>query len=54
MSDSTGSRYSFSLENNVRNIEGQCDFVKIEGLEGIYVANTYDKDMVRQYKEMFS
>lgn len=54
ISDSTGARYSFSLENNVRDLEGQCDFVKVEALEGIYIANSYDYEKIQAYKEMFS
>jgi hypothetical protein len=54
ISDSTGSRYltisntlirfTLSLENNVRTEEGQCDFEKVLGLEGIYIANVYSQE----------
>jgi len=43
ISDSTGTRYSLSTQGNVRSLDGQCDFVKIADLEGIYVANVFDK-----------
>ena len=46
ISDSTGTRYSISLKNNVRDIEGECDFEKIAGLTGIYIANIYDEKKV--------
>lgn len=42
ISDSTGRRFSTSLLHNVRNLEGQCDFNSLQGLEGIFVANIYD------------
>jgi Sortilin, neurotensin receptor 3, len=44
ISDSTGTRFSLSLDHNVRTEEGQCDFEKILGLEGIYLANVYHKE----------
>lgn len=46
MSDSTGTRFSLSIKNNVRDIEGQCDFEKIPGLNGIYISNIYDEKKV--------
>ena len=54
ISDAVGSKYSLSLENNVRDLEGQCDFVKVEALEGIYITNVFDDNQVSSYKEMFS
>jgi hypothetical protein len=30
--------------HNVRDRSGFCDFDKVKGLEGIYIANIYDKD----------
>lgn len=38
-----GERYGLSLEYNVRNKDNQCDFETIQGLEGIYIANVFDK-----------
>eukprot|EP00743_Colponemidia_sp_Colp-15_P002319 GILK01002514.1.p1 GENE.GILK01002514.1~~GILK01002514.1.p1 ORF type:complete len:898 (+),score=135.65 GILK01002514.1:39-2696(+) len=38
-SDATGTRFTLSLDHNVRNADGQCDFDKVLGLEGIYIAN---------------
>jgi hypothetical protein len=38
-SDWSGVTYSLSLENNHRSETGECDFAKVEGLEGIYIAN---------------
>lgn len=43
-----GERYGLSLEYNIRNKEDQCDFHGIDGIEGIFFANTIDK----QYIEM--
>jgi hypothetical protein len=42
VSDSTGNRFTLSITNNVRNIDGQADFERVQGLEGIYLANVYD------------
>ena len=47
ISDSTGQRFSSSLMHNVRSLEGQCDFTKVQGLEGIYIANVYDEKKLR-------
>lgn len=47
ISDSTGQRFSTSLLHNVRSLEGQCDFNKVQGVEGIYIANIYDEKKLR-------
>eukprot|EP00397_Hematodinium_sp_SG-2012_P006934 GEMP01006971.1.p1 GENE.GEMP01006971.1~~GEMP01006971.1.p1 ORF type:complete len:841 (+),score=152.98 GEMP01006971.1:153-2675(+) len=39
ISEKTGSRYTLSLPNNVRGQHGDCEFDKIQGLYGIYLAN---------------
>jgi len=41
-SDSTGTQYSLSLPYQRRAANGRCDFVKIEALEGIFLANYID------------
>lgn len=51
ISDSTGSRFAISLEDNVRTEDGQCDFERVRGLEGIYIANVYDPEQAALYKE---
>ena len=38
-SDASGVAYSLSLPNNRRNANGVCDFEKVQGVEGIYIAN---------------
>jgi len=43
-SDWRGLTYALSLRNNVRSITGECDFQKINGLQGIYIANVLDVD----------
>ena len=48
VSDSSGLRYSKSLHSNVRNLDGQCDFEKVAGLEGVYLANIYDPEMIKR------
>lgn len=47
ISDSTGQRFSNSLLHNVRSMEGQCDFNKVQSLEGVYIANVYDEKKLR-------
>lgn len=42
ISDWSGLEYTLSLPYNRRNKAGKCDFEKIEGLEGIYIANFID------------
>lgn len=39
LSDADGWRYSLSLKGNRRDVRGRCDFEKVQGLEGIYIAN---------------
>ena len=43
VSDFSGRRFSVSLLHNVRDATGYCDFDKVYGLEGIYIANYYDR-----------
>lgn len=38
-SDSTGQRFAVSLLHNIKDQNGQSSFEKINGLEGIYIAN---------------
>jgi hypothetical protein len=42
ISDAVGSKYALSLPNNAREPNGKCDFEKVQGLEGIYIANYVD------------
>lgn len=44
ISDGTGRRFSISLMHNARGSSGYCDFDKVKGLEGIYIANIFDKN----------
>jgi len=53
ISDSTGIRFSLSLLHNVRNPKGTADFDKVYGLEGIYIANIFDKEISTQGIEGF-
>mmetsp|Transcript_24500 Transcript_24500/g.59046 ORF Transcript_24500/g.59046 Transcript_24500/m.59046 type:complete len:828 (+) Transcript_24500:5-2488(+) len=39
LSDAEGLRFSLSLRNNKRDAQGRCDFEKLQGIEGIYIAN---------------
>jgi hypothetical protein len=44
ISDSSGRRFALSLLHNLRSSNGVCDFIKIDGIEGIYVANVKEQD----------
>lgn len=46
ISDGTGRRFSLSLLRAAQGADSTCEFDKIYGLEGIYIANVYDKDVV--------
>ena len=48
-SDFSGTRFGLSLLHNVRQADGQCDFDKVHGLDGIYLTNVYDVDYTNQY-----
>ena len=50
VSDSTGIRYTNSLQGNIKSIHGQCDFEKVHGVEGVYLANIYDKSALKSLK----
>lgn len=56
VSDWTGVVYSLSLPYNHRLNDGKCDFEKVEGIEGIYMANFIDEDEMdsveKQYEKM--
>lgn len=41
-SDSSGSVFSLSVDNSVRNNYGYCDFTKIKGMGSVYIANHYE------------
>lgn len=46
ISDTSGRRFAISLLRNSQGTDGTCDFDKVYGLEGIYIANVYDKDII--------
>jgi hypothetical protein len=54
ISDIDGIRYSLSLPYNVRSSnDNQCDFEKISGLDGIFMANAIDQDYMHgNYEEI--
>lgn len=43
-SDSSGSMFTLSINNNVRNIYGYCDFSRVKGMAGIYLTNKYEEE----------
>jgi predicted phosphodiesterase len=41
--------FSLSLLNNIRSlVNGNCDFEKVLGLEGVYIVNVYDIEFVNK------
>ncbi|KAH0486748.1 MAG: hypothetical protein KVP17_000919, partial [Porospora cf. gigantea B] len=42
ISDEQGLEYALSLPGNVRTAYGECEFDRVQGLEGIYIANFND------------
>lgn len=51
ISDETGSKYTFSLSNNVRNMDGQCDFEKVEAIDGVFISNVYTDEAVQLIRD---
>ena len=44
-----------SVKDNVRDTsDGQCDFEKVNGMDGIYIASTYDPSRAERYKSLIS
>lgn len=53
ISDPTGRKFALSLLHNVRSSNGISDVVKLESLEGIYLANYYDKEFTTKELQRF-
>eukprot|EP00455_Lapot_gusevi_P001515 TRINITY_DN105_c0_g1_i2.p1 TRINITY_DN105_c0_g1~~TRINITY_DN105_c0_g1_i2.p1 ORF type:complete len:936 (+),score=350.77 TRINITY_DN105_c0_g1_i2:76-2883(+) len=53
-SDSSGTSFTLSLPNNRRVADGKCDFTKIEGLEGIFIANFIEQQEKKIPEENFN
>jgi hypothetical protein len=51
ISDAQGVNYSQSLKYNVRTNNGQCDFEKVYSLEGLYIANVFDADYMKDAEQ---
>jgi hypothetical protein len=51
ISNSRGDSFSTSLLNNVRLQDGLCDFDKVQSLNGVYMANIYEKKKVDQQRQ---
>lgn len=47
ISDINGMRYSLSLPYNIRSSENQCDFEKVLGLDGVFIANGIDEEYMK-------
>ena len=51
VSDFRGFKFTLSLLHNVRSLDsGNCDFERILGMEGVYVANVYDHQEVEKVR----
>ncbi len=46
ISDTEASRYSASLLNVISTEDNDIDFHKIDSLEGVYIANTYNHEFI--------
>ncbi len=47
VSDSRGNKFDLSLEYNVKNQFGYCDFDRVDGLPNFYIANYYEEESLR-------
>lgn len=52
VSDSTGLRFRLALKSCLRSSVRGADFAKIQGLEGVYIANILEKNAAREYERM--
>lgn len=52
ISDAIGQRYSLSLPHNRRDVNGKCDFEKVEGMDGMYIANFINNPVYRDLDDM--
>ena len=51
MSDAVGQDYTLALIGNVRSIDnGNCDFERVQAMEGVYVANVYDSTELLKFQ----
>lgn len=50
VSDSTGSKFELTVKNNIRTAQGYCDFNKVQGMEGVYIANVYTENSLARAK----
>jgi hypothetical protein len=52
VSDSTGLRFRLALKSCLRSSVRGADFAKIQGLEGVYIANILEKEAAKEYERM--
>jgi hypothetical protein len=50
-SDAEGMNYSLSLKYNIRSYGNQCDFEKVNSLEGIYISNAISSSYMRSAEQ---
>lgn len=50
-SDEKGQKFSLALANNARDADGTCDFEKVLSLDGIYLTNFYQSNIVAKYRK---
>jgi hypothetical protein len=51
ISDITGSKFSQSLKYNIRSHDNQCDFEKVNSLEGVYIANVISSNYMENAEQ---
>ncbi len=52
MSNSEGNDYTLSLIGNVRSVDnGNCDYERIQSMEGVYIANVYDSTELLKFQQ---
>lgn len=49
VSDYRGFQFALTLPLNSRDIEGSCDFQKILGSQGLYIANVFDRNEYNRF-----
>lgn len=52
VSDSTGVRFRLALKSCLRSSARGADFAKIQGIEGVYIANIVERNAAKEYDRM--
>ena len=52
MSDAVGQDYTLALIGNVRSVDnGNCDYERVQAIEGVYIANVYDSTELLKFQQ---